>query len=287
MAALKVLHYSIEFCLDVIALARRAITPDLTETLVYAAAFDGNISHLDATTEMSRRWAAFDPDFPSKDRKPIRKARLADSLIIPRQTVQTKVSRLTAQGLLRTSAGGVVAQTDFLFAPAGRAHLRDHAELTARLIARIADDGLCGLEPGEGLVDPDGKAGWTSLRLAVHHGLQTLYSLRTALNGGSPMADYVLLSLFSETWVRDAPPRPISAANLAEQLTLPRETVRRHVARLIERGLVVRERGGYAIAPELPTAPAIAAAASGVKTSLRRVVRRLRDADAIGVRPTA
>jgi DNA-binding transcriptional ArsR family regulator len=282
LVELRVLRHSIELCLEFISITRRTVSEDLTESLLFAATLNANTSHLDAHIESSRSWAMFTPDFPPGQRRPIRISRLSDSLGIPRQTARMKANSLSATGWAMMINHGLVIRSDgFLFEP-GMAGLGAYLGSAKRFVIRAADDGVCGLLPGESLVEPPFRAGWLVLRLSTNHVLQTLYALRTALGCGSLTTDFVLLGMIHETGSEDGDKRSISASELARRLELPRETVRRHIITLERQERIGRHAGGFLLNPDLTSSTALLAAASGLRNGLSRAVRRLRDCDALG-----
>jgi DNA-binding IclR family transcriptional regulator len=283
LAELRVLRHSIGLCLEFIEITRRTVSDDLTEALLFAAALNANVSHLDVTAESSRHWAMFNQDFVVGQRRAIRIARLSDSLGIPRQTARNKVEALLKAGWAERLDSGVIIRSQPFLTEAGLVSLGQYLEASERFFSRGADDGLCGLVPGDALVNPPVRAGWLIMRLMTNHVLHTLYALRLALQSGSPTADFVLLNLIQAAWSdSDEDYRQgLGASVLAGRLRLPRETTRRHVVQLEAIGLVRREADGFSVTPELAASTQVLSAAAGLKAGLRRIVRRAREAGAL------
>lgn len=73
---------------------------------------------------------------------------------------------------------------------------------------------------------------------------------------------------------------PVSAYRLARNLAIPYETTRRHVARLVDKGKLVRAGSGVMIAPEVLVRPSAPVAAEAV---WRRSVRLCDDLQVLGL----
>jgi hypothetical protein len=77
---------------------------------------------------------------------------------------------------------------------------------------------------------------------------------------------------------------PVSAYRLARNLAMPYETARRHVARLVDKGKLVRVGSGVMIAPAVLVRPSAPVAAEAV---WRRAVRLCDDLEALGLQVPA
>jgi hypothetical protein len=283
MPALAVLHNSIGLTLDFVRETRKAVSDDLGESLVFAAALNANTSHLDADLDSSRRHAAFDPHFPIHLRRPIRISRIAESLIFPRQTIRSKVAKLAESGWAQTDRRGVVVRPERFLSAAGMAHMHCMLGAIHRFIAHTARLRACGLSSDERLTEQPGPVAWATLRLATNHMLHTQYNLRTALGAASPATDFVLLNIMHQSGLGSAggAGRRCSAAALADQIGLPRETTRRLVNALIQRGLIVRDGQALVLADDVAARAEVLAVARAVEISTGRLIRRLRGLDAI------
>lgn len=80
--------------------------------------------------------------------------------------------------------------------------------------------------------------------------------------------------------------RPVSRKSLARSTGLPRETVRRKVARLVERGLVVEANGGLIVPPQVHNNPLYLEVLRPQEALLRRLmtITNERDVEADGGR---
>lgn len=274
-----VIQGSLGLCLNLIDLTRRNVGQDLTLSLIFAAAMNANISHLDNDAETSTRWAAFDLEFPDHLRRPIRATRLAESLGLPRETTRTKVRQLIESGWAYVSDGGVVVRTDAFYNERGLIQLAGSIAALSQFLASVADAEACDLRRGERLVDPSDPVAWAAMRMATHHVLQTQHDVRIALACDSLAEEFILLSVMHDHMAQhlaDQTPVPTAAVNLAERLMMPRETTRRHVNALIAKGHLAREVDGVLIPPGMFSRPEMVEVANTITVSVRRMVRRLR-----------
>ena len=77
--------------------------------------------------------------------------------------------------------------------------------------------------------------------------------------------------LGAEDYVPDELRRPVRVSRLAKRLGIPDETTRRQVARLVEKGLCVRVRGGVLVPSSVLAREAVFKAISGNVGNLQRL----------------
>lgn len=150
---------------------------------------------------------------------------------------------------------------------AAETDLRPDDEI-ARLVARLAMEnflrtvqGLISMLPGEDL-----------LTMVIHRSIVT--ANLSHLDVDPALRQYAGLERAPPDDVR----RPVSIRAIAASLSMPFETVRRRVQRLVELGLCRKVRGGYIVPAETLEGPEAEVALRGNIANLRRLFRRLETA---------
>lgn len=184
----------------------------------YARAPDGDPGFRDATP------------LPADLVCPISRRRIADAVHLPQETVRRTVRRLSSRGLVREGERGVHGTVGVL----GRL---DDAGLVEDAVRSLLGDAIA---DGRHVVD-----GYPAkVRLVAYHtgnaGLGMLASLRRQYRL-PPDVQETLLFLLTR-----AGEAPLSQRALATQTGFPRETARRHLAQLAERGVLA---GSTTLAP--------------------------------------
>jgi hypothetical protein len=229
---------------------------DLVDGLILMAIGHANLEHLDREPELQARFAGFDEPPPAELVRPISVNALAGSLRMPFETVRRRTLALRADGACAVEERGLVLPPGHLGSERDRMTVFSLAQQAKVLLVGLSALGV--LRPSPGQAAPDAAPPRPAARLAVAYCLRQLESLSRHIE--DPTVGVLLIHVirittdhlddtyteFAETedLVRDDLRRPVATSLLAERVGLPRETVRRHVALLLDKGWVARAPAG-------------------------------------------
>ena len=134
-------------------------------------------------------------------------------------------------------------------------------ESIERFILGLARMEVCGLDETWTLAAPTPEVQWGALRLVTANMLRSIAHVMDLAPDMSPLSAYIMLAVTQETGAHldlDAQPPPPSAlgrprrgpirgAAVAAALSMPQETVRRHLQRLVRSGRLSVDPTGYSI----------------------------------------
>ncbi|MDB5494659.1 MAG: hypothetical protein JWP86_1996 [Phenylobacterium sp.] len=262
------------YLLDVIAIFRGE--RHLLDLLLFSTISQANVTTITRQADLQVAYAA--PDHPPPDamRRPVSVNALATSLGLPFETVRRRVKGLVDQGLCRAVEGGVIVPTAVVNSPQ---YFEDSFRGYERLRAfyyQLRDLGLLkDLPPPSVELGADLVPLRTVARVSTDYALRVIETMMRAL--GDLLAGIVLTEVVRgntehlpfdmrggegvspEDFVADKHRRPVSITAAAHRLGLPVETVRRHTAELLARGLCVRVTGGLVAPAEALARPAMIA----------------------------
>ncbi|MET0274545.1 MAG: hypothetical protein ABW360_16280 [Phenylobacterium sp.] len=292
------------FLLDSIEIARGGapaggayLVGDLLDNLIVIAVVQANTRALMRDPELQRTYAAYDAPPPDELRatRAVSVNALAVSLRLPVSTVRRRMAVLAKAGRVVVTPDGVYVPQATVNTPAHMAATAANYDLLRRLYGRLRDLGILAAPTGAAPA-PDGPPPFrAALRLSTEYFLRAFESVMEEVGG--PMAVLILLGILRantehlpdlprrgggqpDDFIPDADRRPISAQALAQRLRLPRETVRRNVARLVDAGECVRKAGGLIIPAESQERPLSPLFAPANLASLNRMFAGL---DELGV----
>jgi len=271
---------SLIFTLDQVAAGLAGLNP--LDALLVLAVNQANIAPLTRDPAARQAYGALENAAPDDARRPASVNAIANSLGVPFETARRRLKRLEAAGVcVITPGAGVVVPEAFLTSPA---YLHSVMAAHQRLVGFYA-----GLLEG-GLLDPlpdtnyDIDAG-VPLRGAAR--LIADYLLRavdTLLHETGDVASTLALLAILVASIEDLPwppeaewalPalkfKPTPVAELSRRLGLPAETVRRHVAQLVDAGVCRRTPQGVTVARDLLTRPAFQALAEDHAVIVQRL----------------
>ena len=247
---------------------------DFVDTVILTAVFDANVRHLWQDPELNRRYAGAAFPLPDELRRPVSINGLAQSLGLPFETTRRRVHALSRRELCFESKGGLLLkESRFVTAPArealGLIHLRLSRLYTD--LGRMAPDYpmiLGDVEAGPPLDDPTRLSARAAARYVLRYVEASMPAVEDLVSG------VILLTVavdsvrhvtsdegLSGKWnlegqvVPDAERRPLKNGEIADRLGLPRETVRRRVAKLILDGVCVRRGAGVHVSAEAHQRP--------------------------------
>lgn len=259
---------------------------EVVDALLRAAILHSNLAHLSRDAEFQRRYATFGADPPDSLRRPATVNAIATSLQLPFETVRRRVSGLVDAGVCAATRGGVIVPQALTSAEFYGRNLNLQYEKLQALYERLrAIDVL----PCPERVEP--WRGEPPVRLAGRLVVEFVLRFVEAPLGevGDPVTTLTGLEIIQanteawadteagqdgaepESFVPDARRTPVSVAELGARLGVPGETIRRHVARLVEADLCRRVPGGYIVPAETLATPVVMTFAARNLMNLHRM----------------
>lgn len=258
---------SLEYVLDLLGLGLQGGPLDPVDVLIMMTVAVSNVSHLGDDPALSRQFAAPDKPETPDVKRPVTRMEVADALHLPRETARRKINRLAAFKLLTQTEAGLIAtyedrNPDRVLAGAiqNAALLRKTIRSLERLGVKIPrDPALTGRDPG---ADNDlahvriiSRATMEYARRQMRQFVEAfdidlidVLVVLTTYAGNYAYLKYepALARLQREEAVSPEIDlrRPTSRNAVAAALNMPRETIRRRVARLVEAGYLAERDGG-------------------------------------------
>ena len=245
--------------------SRMWLSGDIIASLIMAGVFTGNIEHIDRRPEGTRLYL-LPGSVPDEMRQPANVTSVATSVGVPRETARTKIRMLVDMGFLSAQEDGfILAKDAMVTGPLSSiypAYLASFDDFVTGLGLINAYD----LGTDRSLVQPLWSVGGAVLRLGSSHVLRTINAIQAIAPDLAFMTKYVLaatchlvsadLRLLPES-VRASSPlsvlhpgaSPVSGGAVARFTSLPEETVRRHIRKLVILGYLVRIGDGYDFNP--------------------------------------
>jgi hypothetical protein len=279
-ALCKVSRLSLAYFLSYLEQLRPGFGQDVVKGLVFVAIVQANIGHLENDGSGSRSWADLAAVPPDELRRPIRVLPLADSLRLPRETVRRKVRALAADRFVEATEDGVVAPTRVLSRPGNGRSLQINTAAVRELVEGLLEAEVLGPAPAVQVLHSRHRL---IARISADYCLRCLEQVREVFDG-QVVTGLVFLAMLHAGRQRpfDGAGRPLTVQALAKAVALPRQTVRRHVQRLIDRGLASPcAGGGFAAIGDPLTHPALLAAARRNESDVRWLLGQLRRAGAL------
>lgn len=277
-----------------------AVDRDLVTALTFLSIARANLRDLTLDPERALSYGALDTIPPDSERTPVSVYAVAKELGLPYETVRRHSLKLRRAEVCEAVEGGLIVPNRALARPETLSAVGAYWQGTLDFVNAAARAGIVAPAPAE---RPTGDVSRQVMRLGVHHFLEVLLGMARTLQG-EPLDAVVMraISMFNVSTVTldpglaaayaslSAPPpddserQPISVYAVAKSLMLPYETTRRHVQRLIERGLVAKAADRGLLVPTAVVArPDIAA---GMAESADLAMAYLTRLAALGVGPS-
>lgn len=287
------LRVSNAFVLDVFAHARGRL--DFTDALILTVLMQSKGAAVAGDPALQRAYATFGAPPPASVRRPISINAIAGSLGMPFETVRRHVRRLVESGACEVLPEGVrLTEAQLRSSPHRRALERTY-EHTCAFYERLKRAGCLPPAAAQRFDAAPLRTGAPPLRIVARAVSQYLLRMMEVLLPGFPSAasGFVLLAVFRantrdipddlrgedaftpEAFLSDTLRRPARISEVADPLGLAYETVRRHIAALVEAGRIRRVEGGYIVPVETLMHPQVIAAFSGNLGNLNRMMTML------------
>jgi DNA-binding IclR family transcriptional regulator len=272
-APISILRFTLRaanaFILDMLVICRGA--RDFTDALIMTTLTQCNSAPLAGDYELQKRYAAFESPPPASMLRPISINAIATSLGLPFETVRRRTKALIVEGVCEAAPDGVRFREEALVSPEQRRMIDETYATVRTLYRRLRRAGCLELMelPDRPFVSweeasPPVRIVW---RAASDYALRMMEHLLP--NVPTLSQGFVLLAVFRantdelpdairggegvevEDFVPDSFRRPARASDVAALLGMPHETVRRHLAALLEAGRCVRVRDGVVVPARL------------------------------------
>ncbi|MET0272879.1 MAG: hypothetical protein ABW360_07795 [Phenylobacterium sp.] len=254
---------SVAFLLDFVDVGRGDRDP--VDMLILLAIVQANVAPVMRETELQRAYAAYDTPPPDDARRPVSVSAVAGSLGMPYETVRRRVVRMVRSGWCVVGPTGVYVSQTVLTSPEHMAGAFASYERLRMFYYELKDLGvLPDYPPAAEPVEASAMIR-AIMRLFGDYFLRTVKAVTESI--GDVGGGLVMLGIFRantehlsntgnpadgpDEIIDDALRVPVSATHLAERLRLPKETVRRHVMRLVAEGRCVRTERGLLVPTEV------------------------------------
>lgn len=266
---------------------------DLLDAWILTAALDANMATVMRDPALMAVYGGAAESAPDALRRPVSVNAIAQSLVLPFETVRRRVLRLARQGLCVIGPQGVVVPNGAVTTSAYSAQMLARSERARRFHHDLKAIGaLAADEPAEGGVEaPPLRALNWALSEYVLRACNDLIALTGALITSRVLLELVVANIEAldaedlPAWARDpaASGQAARTAGLARSLRVPPETVRRHLNGLEVQGFCLRRADGWVAATPPDALPRLFSMAQANHANLQRLFSRLRQLGALAV----
>jgi len=253
------------FALDLVKLG--GLGRDVVDALLLAAISQANVAQITRSPELQRQYATLNQPPPDELRRPVSISAVANSLQIPFETARRRITALAELGVIQTVPRGVIIPTAPQTSPLYRMVSEAHYKLVRDLYFRLRGIGLLDdlPRPNSPAFESENPPVRLVIRLSADYILRLAEPLTEHL--GDLVSGLIMMQVIhantedlpdSEggdddvdwspgSFVLDNLRKPVRAAAVSERLRMPQETVRRHLARLVEADRCERIKDGYVV----------------------------------------
>jgi DNA-binding Lrp family transcriptional regulator len=262
------------------------------DAMILAALIQSNSAPLAGDQDLQREYAVFATPVPAALRRAISVNAIAASLGLPFETVRRRTKRLIADGLCEATPQGVRFSDEVLISAAHERALGAAYETARALYVRLCEvdcvqfmelpqngDALMGCEPPVRIVwraSADYFLRIMELLLPSFDSLTRAFIvLEVARANTEGRFNSALGQESLETEIPDTYRTPVRGSEVASRLGLPPETVRRHLAAVVEDGRCRRLHDGYIVPAAVLDGPNALGALSANFRNLGRMFAEL------------
>lgn len=284
---------SAEYFLNIVRLLDHAVDRDLVTTLTFLSIARANMRVFTADPDRAMRYAAMDAVPPDSDRTPVTVYAIAKELGIPYETVRRHAAKLRKEGLCDSVTGGLIIPNSAFLHPGMLSAVQAHWALTQDFVNSAGGHATAPSEP------PPGDVSRQVVRLGINYFLDVIALIGRTLEvdalGALVMRAVSFVNLEQHAYdpsaypevpvgPKDSEREPVSVYAVAKTLNLPYETTRRHVRRLMERGLLEKSGAGVILPERVSARPQVLAGIGELTARTETYLARLAE---LGVRPGA
>jgi DNA-binding Lrp family transcriptional regulator len=280
---------SVNFVLEQVEIGR---IRDMTDDLILLTIVQTNVEPLSREPDLQRAYATIDKPPPDELRRPVSISAVSNALRLPYETVRRRVTQMAAEGVCEITPRGVYVSSRGLASPLHCQLLETNYEKVRLFYRRLREIGF--LPPHKAIVEPwrDPQPPVRAVaRISSDYFLRLMEPLTQNL--GDLVRGLILLAIARANtegltdaergtnasgvtgYVDDTKRKPVSVAALSSRLDIPQETVRRHVAHLLDSGRCVRMRGGVVMPAAEYTRPETIQVMLANHIHLQRMVAQL------------
>lgn len=262
---------------------------DLMQGLVAFALLNAGVEHLERTPALSARYASLDNPPPDEERRPIPITTLARSMGLPRETVRRKVYNLVDQGMATVVDDGALVTNAQLARVAGPEYVMSRLPIRLSLFERLGYP----LSKAS-----EGRVAYIDEQLVVSRIRQLLRLLNIFYSRVyEPVPEYgegdlkqgmVLMamqwSIFSDVsgvdftdpeTLRPLAETPVAKADIAREIFLNRETLRRVIFKLTDNGSLRKKGGDLFLTPAFLESRALSQSVQRTLLALTQMLKSL------------
>lgn len=255
------------YFLDLVRLLDRAVDRDLVTALTFLSIGRANMRAFSADRSRSASYAALDAIPPDSERDPVTVYAVARELGIPYETVRRHARKLREAGLCDSLTGGLIIPTRAFARPGMLLAVAEHWRLTVALAYTAAGQPAPAQAP-----TLSADVSRQVMRLGIDYFLDALSLMTRTLEVDALAALVVRAVSFANVahlafdpdpypsppvGPTDSARAPVSIYAVAKALSLPYETTRRHVGRLIEQDLLEKFGGGVIVPQRVSARPRV------------------------------
>ena len=286
------------FALNIVKLG--SFGRDVMDAVLLAAISQANVAQITRSADLQRTYAGLDNPPPDHVRRPVSINAVAASLRIPFETARRRIAALVEAGVCQVTSKGVIVPEAQLTSAFYRTTVEANYAMVGELYRRLRSIGLLrDLPAGSGAWDP----GRPPVRLVIR--LSSDYVLRLAEplteHIGDLVTGLVLMDIVEANtehlsdqeggrddlgpggFVADRMRQPVRAAALSARLGIPPETVRRHVARLLDADRCERVEGGWIVPARVLCRPPFVRYMADNQVNLQRLFTALGELGVLGL----
>lgn len=282
---------SAEYFLNIVRLLDHAVDRDLVTTLTFLSIARANLRGFTQDPDRALRYATMDAIPPDSERVPVTVYAIAKELGIPYETVRRHAAKLRKEGLCESVPGGVIIPTRAYFGAGMLGAVQAHWALTQDLVNSAGGLPTLIADP------PAGDVSRQVVRLGIDYFLDVLALIGRTLEvdalGALVIRAVSFVNIEQHAFDPNAYPEvpigpadserePVSVYAVAKVLSLPYETTRRHVRRLMERGLLEKSGAGVIVPEKVSARPQVLAGIGELTARTEAYLARLAE---LGVRP--
>ena len=282
---------SAEYFLNIVRLLDHAVDRDLVTTLTFLSIARANMRRFPGDPDRALRYAAMDAIPPDSERVPVTVYAVAKELGIPYETVRRHAAKLRKEGLCESVPGGLIIPTRAYVNAGMLGAVQAHWALTQDLVNNA------GGFPTPVAAPLMGDVSRQVVRLGIDYFLDVIALIGRTLEVDALGALVIRAVSFANVeqhafdpsaypevpiGPRDSEREPVSVYAVAKTLNLPYETTRRHVRRLMERGLLAKSGAGVIVPEKVSARPQVLAGIGELTERTEAYLVRLAE---LGVRP--
>jgi biotin operon repressor len=249
----RALRKTVAFTLDRLNEGRALFDGDFGEALIFAAITTANVAHIDDDEFLFSQWSALDTPPPNELRRPVSGYKISFEVALPRETVRRRTNSLLARGVLIQTADGFCTPTEAHASTAFTTYAHHTAVAAAEYFRAMEAIGK--VSRGDLELAAVGPVRPRMITRASHRLTMAVIEAARRITEKDTISTALFLAVLINTLNGKLPGSkatagPLSAVALSHSIGLPRETVRRHVRKMLDQGLLAYLGHGLVVPDE-------------------------------------